>query len=390
MKEFWLSKEECCGCGACANVCPKTCITMKADKEGFLYPQIDPIACITCNSCEKVCPVASFTVEPQNRQPEAYAAYHKDETIRLASSSGGVFSALAEEILDAGGVVFGAAMVEDQCAVCHIAVETVDGLDALRGSKYLQSNIGKTYWQAREFLEQGRQVLFSGTPCQVEGFKSYLGKEYSGLLCVDLICHGVPSPKLWGKYVHFRQQCAGAPVERTFFRHKKYGWKGYALLQEYSNHEVYEQVFTKDLFMQMFLQSICLRPVCYDCPFKKLNRVSDVTLADFWSCGDYCPDMDDDKGLSLVLVHSNVGAAVLDRVASKLVLRKMDAKQVTDTNFPLHSSFKKPHDRDEFMVHLDAMEIVELGNRYLRKISPAARVRQMIPASVKRWIKKMI
>lgn len=205
----------CCGCSACAQACPKGCITMQADGEGFLYPVIDENTCIACGACEHVCPIKNTSPEPTG-EPDAYAAYSKNTEQRLESSSGGVFSLLAEEILQNSGVVFGAAMSEDCRKAQHIAVERQEDLWKLRGSKYLQSEIGSTYRQAENALKQGRRVLFSGTPCEIEGLHRYLRREYENLLCVDLICHGVPSAKLWEKYVSYRENCAGAAAQRTF------------------------------------------------------------------------------------------------------------------------------------------------------------------------------
>ena len=291
------NKIDCCGCHACAQICPQHCITMQPDAEGFLYPQIDETACIHCNLCEKVCPILQSLEEPKDKTPAAYAAINKDDDIRRQSSSGGVFTLLAEYILAQGGVVFGAAMADDQRSVRHIAVETPEDLAALRGSKYLQSTIGNTYGEAKQALQAGRKVLFTGTPCQIEGLKSFLqGREYPNLYCMDVICHGVPSPLAWQTYVSEQETRAGVPARRTFFRHKKYGWKTFALLLEFSNNKAYECVLSKDAFMQAFLQNACLRPSCHACHFKKLNRVSDITVADYWGVQNQQPDMDDDKG----------------------------------------------------------------------------------------------
>lgn len=360
-------KKDCCGCHACTQICPKHCITMRADAEGFLYPQVDATACIHCGACEKVCPVLQSSPEPKDKLPKAYAAINLDEKIRAQSSSGGVFSLLAEQTISKGGVVFGAAMSENQHKVCHIAVETLEELAALRGSKYLQSELETTYLQAREALQSGREVLFSGTPCQIEGLQSFLQKDYPNLFCVDVICHGVPSPLVWDTYLAEQETCAGAPARRTFFRHKKYGWKTFALLLEFTNNKAYERVISDDAFMQAFLCNACLRPSCHNCHFKKLNRVSDITLADYWGIQNQYPDMDDDKGTSLVLVHSEKGQRRMDSLRGQLRLQEVPVAQALKPN-PAMTQSAKPHKRrQEFFEHLGTMPFDKLVARYCRK-----------------------
>lgn len=192
-------KKECCGCNACAQRCPKSCITMREDSEGFLYPEVDKEICIDCGICEKVCPVM---YQGNKRKPLAvYAVKHKNNEIRLSSSSGGVFTALAESVIDEGGVVFGAKFDDNWCVV-HSYSETKEGLAAFRGSKYLQSRIGDSFKKVECFLKANRKVLFSGTPCQIAGLKRFLRKEYDNLLTVDFVCHGVPSPGVWREYLN--------------------------------------------------------------------------------------------------------------------------------------------------------------------------------------------
>lgn len=336
-----LEKSDCCGCHACAQVCPKHCITMKPDEEGFLYPQVDETVCIHCNACEKVCPVLQKQLpeETKNAEPEAYAGINLDEKIRQQSSSGGIFTLLAEQTLHMGGIVFGAAMTKDQHSVHHIAVESAEQLAALRGSKYLQSEIGNTYLQVQKELQKGRKVLFSGTPCQVEGLYAFLHWEDPNLLCVDIICHGVPSPLVWDRYLTEREACAGAPVKQAFFRNKQHGWKAYTIKLIFCNDVSYEKVFTGDPFMKAFLQNICLRPSCYACHFKKLSRVSDITLADYWGIQDQYPEMDDDKGTSLVIVHSEKGKRCIELLGDKVRLKKVPVEQALRGNpSMLHSS----------------------------------------------------
>lgn len=277
-----IQKEKCSGCHGCVNACPKHCITMHPDTEGFWYPQINKEQCIACGLCEKVCPIIRKNESDDHFTTKAMAAINQDEEIRLKSSSGGVFTLIAEEIIKQGGAVFGAAFSEDFKSVHHICVDTVEGLDKLRGSKYVQSRIGDTYKQAKAFLEEGKKVLFTGTPCQISGLYAYLAKPYENLYTQDLICHGTPSPMVWKKYVEYREQKAASKTQRMFFRHKQYGWKTYAVLFEFANNTAYGKTLHEDAFMKVFLSNICLRPSCYACSFKTLHRESDLTLADFW------------------------------------------------------------------------------------------------------------
>ena len=229
------NKTKCSGCHACANACPKNCISMTSDEEGFWYPQVDKSKCIDCGLCEKICPIIHKWQPDNSRTTTAMAAINTNEEIRLKSSSGGLFTLIAENIIDQGGVVFGAAFTDDFKSVRHICVDNIADLDKLRGSKYVQSKIGDTYKQAKEYLDSGRKVLFTGTPCQLGGLYSYLRKPYENLFTQDIICHGVPSPMVWERYVDFREKKSASSTQRMFFRHKKYGWKTFAVLFEFSN-----------------------------------------------------------------------------------------------------------------------------------------------------------
>ena len=213
---------KCTGCSACANICPKQCISMVADLEGFLYPSVDTKECINCGLCEKICPILKKN-PIKSDDIIAYAAMLNNTDIRLESSSGGVFTAIAESVIDKNGVVFGAEL-DENFNVIHTYVETKEELKKFRGSKYVQSVIGETYKRAKGFLDQGRFVLFTGTPCQIGGLYAYLNKDYDNLITQDLICHGVPSPMVWRKYLEFREDISHAGVRRMSFRHKKYGW----------------------------------------------------------------------------------------------------------------------------------------------------------------------
>lgn len=308
-------KKKCCGCNACVQKCPKQCIVMREDVEGFLYPVVDQSECVGCGLCEKACPILNAKAEHQ--EVTAYAAFANDDNIRMKSSSGGLFTLFARQILSDNGIVFGAAF-DQNFMVHHIAIETEEELIKLQGSKYLQSRIENTYQEAERYLKFGRKVLYTGMACQIAGLKKFLGKEYELLYTVDVLCHGVPSPKVWRRYLDYQEKCHGGAVTRTFFRQKDFGWKTYALKLQFNNLSAYEQIFSRDLFMQMFLSNICLRPSCHACKFKGLDRPSDITIGDSWGIENYMPEMDDDKGTSVVLVHSLNGQKLFANCKTRL------------------------------------------------------------------------
>ncbi len=301
-------KHNCCGCSACVQACPKQCISFEEDEQGFRYPLVDKAACVDCGLCEKVCPVLNAG-EP--RHPLAvYAAINPNEEIRRESSSGGIFTALAEAVLDESGVVFGARF-NDQWEVVHAYTESKEGLAPFRGSKYVQSRVGETYRQAKAFLQQGRKVMYTGTPCQIAGLKRYLGKEYDQLLTVDVVCHGVPSPLVWRNYLRDITANNLSQIASINFRDKSTGWKNYSVkICGQEETPFVNESYRKNPFMQVFLKDFCLRPSCHTCPAKSGKSGSDLTIADFWGIND--PDWDDDKGTSLILVHTCQGQQSLD------------------------------------------------------------------------------
>ena len=362
-----LSKKDCCGCSVCSNICPQHCIEMTEDSEGFFYPQIDALRCTECGACMKHCPVLLDAPTEEGEQPEAYAAMNRDEEERLASSSGGVFILLAKETIRQGGAVFGAAFSQDCRSVLHVCVEEEADLNVLQGSKYVQSTMGTAYQQAQTLLKEGRRVLFSGTPCQIEGLKAFLKTDYDNLLCVDIICHGVPSPKVWRKYLDYRCMQANASVQRMYFRHKTYGWKAYIVLFEFSNNTTCEETYSEDAFMQTFLRNVCLRPSCSNCHFKKMHRVSDITLGDFWGIETVLPEMDDDKGTSLVLLHSKKGENAFNHCASKLLTKQVPLEKAIAKNTSYFRSVQSGKGRTSFFEHLDDQAFDCLAVQYAKK-----------------------
>lgn len=300
-----LDKHNCCGCSACVSICPQKCTTMAEDNEGFLYPSVNTSQCINCGLCEKVCPVIN---KSEKRTPlKAFAAHNKNEIIRRLSSSGGIFTFLAENVINDGGVVFGARF-DDDFNVRHDYAETIEALAAFRGSKYLQSKMLDNYSVAKAFLEEGRKILFSGTPCQISGMNRYLRKRYNNLLTVDCICHGVPSPLVWKSYLNE----SGTTPTAVSFRDKKNGWKRYFVTVSGKDGKQLSTPAYEDKYIRVFLSDLCLRPSCYDCPAKGGRSCSDITLGDFWGIEHIDPAVDDDKGTSLVLVNTEKGETLFN------------------------------------------------------------------------------
>lgn len=306
-------KENCCGCNACLSVCPVNCISMKSDVEGFKYPEIDHSLCINCKKCEKVCPAANETSPEKSVGERCFVAYSLDSNIRKKSSSGGVFYHIAHRIIEEGGVVFGAAMVGR--TVKHIYAKTEQELKKFMGSKYVQSEIGDCYIRAKEFLDLGKKVLFSGTPCQIKGLYAYLGeKEYPNLLTQDLICHGVPSPKVWESYVSYK---SNSDMPDVSFRDKRFGWH-YFSMRIRDGHKTYRKNLNDDWFLKLFLDNTILRPSCYNCQAKKQGNSADITIADCWSPRKVSDKIKDtDKGLSLVLINSKNGNDFWDKLSAR-------------------------------------------------------------------------
>jgi len=348
----------CCGCSACAEICPKKCIELVTDNEGFWYPNIDKSKCSACHLCEKVCPVINVP-KVADKTPKAFAAYARDEKVRIESSSGGLFTILAEEIIKLGGTVFGA-VFDDDFKVCHIGIETIEDLKKIRGSKYLQSRTFGTYLEVEKLLKENKLVLYSGTGCQIAGLINFLRKQYDNLFTIDVLCHGVPSIKVWEKYLLWQEKMAFSKVRHVSFRNKVSGWKLYTVNLLFNNSTKYEKKYYDDHYMKLFLSNICLRPSCHNCKFKSLSRCSDITLGDFWGIENIAPDMDDNKGTSIVLVHSNKGEELLNKVKHLLKIREVDANQALPSTMDSRKSVKAHKNRDKLFAMLNDNSIDKL------------------------------
>lgn len=311
--------EQCCGCGACANKCPKQAISMQPNHEGFLHPVVDVEMCVECGTCEKVCP-GLLAAQNIDAKPVAYIVQHKDDVVRYQSTSGGAFTAIAEEVIRRGGVVFGAVMTDD-LAVKHTFVSDIKELAKFRNSKYVQSEIGDCYALAKKFLNEGQYVCFSGTPCQINGLYKYLGKDDEKLIAIDVVCKSVPSPLVFKKYVEFRRSKEGNLTD-VVFRDKKRGFL-YCTMAHYLSSEdrkaakdVYRRGSESDEWLRMFLSGKISRHSCMTCPYQTAQRVGDFTLGDIWETGK--ATLDDNKGTTLVHVWTKKGADFLDSIKTNI------------------------------------------------------------------------
>lgn len=382
------NKQDCCGCSACVQRCPRHCISMKEDEEGFLYPVVDESVCISCGLCEKVCPI----INRPKKQPvmEVLAVKNRNEAERIASSSGGVFIALAKKTLEKGGVVFGA-VFDENWEVRHTYAETLDGVRPMMGSKYVQSRIENSYREAETFLKQGREVLFTGSPCQITGLHTYLRKDYPNLLAVDFLCHGVPSPGVWRRYLDetfSRSALRAAAGKNTVlssslkslpvitgieFRDKTlHGWKKYSFVvrgesasKVDKNSVLLSDIHKDNIYMRGFLSDVYIRPSCYRCRCKNGVSHSDLTIADFWGVPVAMPDFDDDKGVGLVLVNTDKGKAVFDVLDMDVRSTTVEAAKVANGGF---NEEVKAHPKRNlfFFGYQNAINIIENIHQVLK------------------------
>ena len=351
------NKKDCCGCWACKNACPKQCIEMVEDNEGFRYPKIDSATCINCGLCEKVCPVINAEPSDTPHQQWGRLAQHKDENIRQESTSGGAFTAIAAWIIRQGGVVFGAGYREGTFVVVHQAVEREEDLAIFRNSKYVQSEIGDCYCQAKKYLDEGRMVLFSGTPCQIEGLLGFLrGKIYKNLVLLDLVCRGIPSPAVLNSYISAQRQLIGGEFTNVLFRDKFYGY-------HYSSFSIYNSDSAKDYhkgvdsnaYLRAFFNNLSDRPSCYDCKFKKRYRRSDLTLWDCFPIEKFTKQMDG-KGTTRILVQSEKGAEIVKKCSEDLNLIEVNPDKLTDRVREMFKSVPVNTKREQFFSDLNGME----------------------------------
>lgn len=362
-----LERKLCTGCSLCAAICPVHAITMRADDHGAFYPEVEETSCIHCGLCETRCP--TWQIEHGRNGTaqilELWAAQLRSDSLRKESSSGGVFTALAEQTLQQGGAVVGCAMSENCREARHIVVERAEELSRLRGSKYLQSNMGDILQTTQALLRTGRPVLFSGTPCQAAALDSLLGeKRLENLLLVDFICHGVPLPGLWRRYLDEQERKQGAAVCKAHFRYKGHGWKIFSLQLCFADGQSYVGKVTEDPYLRGFISNCYLRPSCHHCKIRAQQYRSDLTLADFWGVEKKHADWNDDAGTSLVVVHTEKGRAVLQQAASALRVLPLDEEDALRENPSYYRCVAPNPLRGKVMKELETQPFDQVINRY--------------------------
>ena len=357
------SREDCTGCTACAAVCPVNAITMEADHEGFLRPVVGE-SCILCRKCEATCPMLHLPV-PGPSPAQAHAVWNADEAERVKSSSGGFFSLLAHHVLEQGGAVFGTVLDETMTAR-HVRAHSEEELAPMRGSKYVQSDLGDSFRQVKELLDNGTPVLLSGVPCQVDGLKRYLGKEYDNLLTCDLVCHGVPSPAVFRAWLDGLERARGSKVTGVRFKDKSHGWSHPWLTVSFADGSVYTEDFNRTGYGRGFGMQLFLRPACALCKYTSTSRPADFTLADYWGLDPKLElPVERDKGISMVLVNSARGQVVFDALAPRFGQTDRPLAEAVAGNPRLASPLKANPKRGAFFAAFAALPFETVEKRFL-------------------------
>lgn len=382
------SKDLCTGCTACASICPQKCICMTEDVDGFTYPKIaNEALCISCGACEQVCPILN-QIEHKEFLTKAYAALSKSDLLRMESSSGGIFSELSKIVIQSRGIVYGASYDKNN-SVEHIGVDNIDDLGKLRGAKYSQSNLGNSFLTIKKQLDSGIKVLFSGTPCQIGGLKAFLKKDYENLLCIDFVCHGVPSPLVWKKYVNYRAKIDDNSNSPDYInlRNKESGWSKYSYSVEfhYTNGKRYICNNSEDVFMKLFVNNYILRRSCSACHFKGYGRLSDITLGDFWGIWDINSEMDDNKGTSLVLINSLKGEELFRSASGNIKSSQVTLEQASIMNPSLLQSSLLHSSRDKVLS-----EIIQNGFETVIPLFQSNQsVKTLLPVKIRNMLSRL-
>lgn len=366
--EIICKEELCTGCMACYNICNKNAITMTPDIEGFLRPQINKNKCIGCNLCKRICPIN--TKSPLKTPIKIYSGYSKNENNRLRSASGGAFYEIALQILKLGGIVFGCILNKELKAI-HTYTESEDGLRKMQGSKYVQSVIGNSFYQVKTFLEKDKIVLFSGTPCQIAGLKNFLRKGYDKLYTIDIVCHGVPTPIIFEEYKKYLCKIEHfAQINNILFRDKQDSWLYFNMLvtgKDINGHpKTYKGGYWKDPYLRGFLREYFLRPSCHKCQYTSMERISDFTIADWWTYKKINKEDKDfqKKGVSLIFANTEKSINLLN--LTNLRLNERSASEAIKTSLPLSKSFPASKDRDLFWKDYHTLTFDEIVKKYMQ------------------------
>ena len=392
MTEYLISgdKEKCCGCSACVQACPVSAITFAPDDEGFLYPEINKSLCVKCGRCKQVCPYDSAVCG--NAPLKTYAMINQNSEELLNSSSGGAFIALANRIIKDGGFVCGCIFNEELKAI-HILSSNSAAVKKMQGSKYVQSDLGGVYAEIKDKLENGKAVLFSGTPCQVDGLKKYLGKEYALLYTADLICHGVPSPRLLADFIE-SEKVGGKNITDIKFRDKKRnGWRSCGAVEFSDGNKKRKKTispFNNSYYQLYYLLNNVSRPCCYSCRYSNTNRVGDVTIGDYWNIADILPKIDTSGGVSAVLVNTEKGDRLIEKIRDGAILAETPLKAAVAGNGNLSAPCQKPDSRDDIYKRIAENGYAAVAEKecHYKRVMPF--IRRHMPKGLKTALKKIL
>ena len=360
-----IDKSKCSGCQACFNVCPIHCIDMIPDDEGFLYPHVNSDKCLKCNACSDVCPFLDSSLNGKG-SPKSFALQNNDDSIRLKSSSGGFFAILINYVLERNGVVYGVSMDRDFKGCSHERFENGSKWLKILGSKYIQSNVGQSFKSAKSDLDAGKIVLFSGTPCQINGLTQFLKKDYKNLITVDFICHGVPSPLLWKKYAEYMEKKKKGKLSFVNFRDKQLDWNSFGVRTKCGVYDSFLSQYD-DPYLIMFLKDFCLRPSCYSCVPKNNPSKSDFTMGDFWGINEIEPQLNDGKGTSIVMAHSKKAQFLFQECKKYFKYVQVDYHSSIIHNKSFFVSAARPRERDSFYADLNCFDFSYMIRKYCKK-----------------------
>lgn len=387
-------KFNCYGCTACANICPKGAITMVEDEEGFTYPKIDEEKCIKCGLCENTCIYKNEKIVDKNKLRKVYAIYSNNNDVRKNSTSGGAFTGLYTNVINNGGYVVGVKYDDEMNAIYDIA-NTLEECEKFRGSKYVRANNDRIYPKIKEKLETGKPVLVTGTPCFVAGLKAYLNKDYKNLTTMDMICHGTPSQKILKKYIEELEEQYNSKIKDLKFRDKANGWQTATMRIEFENGKVISKLLKQNSYGSAFLKSLTYRPCCYNCEFVKDNTMGDITVGDFWATRVKYQDMDDNKGISMVIINTEKGKEAFEAIKA----------DYTCTEIPYEDAFLGNHvrpvdiktERQMIFEELDNNSVSKVLSKYAKKAKTPkkkkglkSKIKKVVPKPVKKVLKKAV
>ncbi|NMA72944.1 MAG: 4Fe-4S dicluster domain-containing protein [Bacteroidales bacterium] len=361
-----LSDKACCGCQACVDICPKKCLKFEIDEEGFGYPKVvDETKCIQCDLCNKTCPVKKSKENPQIFR-EAYYGFSMDEDDILKSSSGGLFAVIAKEYQKIGYYICGATYTND-FKVQHQFVAPDENVEKLFSSKYAQSDVANTFTETKQLLKQHKKVLYSGLPCQIAALKSFLQFTYDGLITIDLLCYGVQSPKVWDYYLNSYHK--GKHPTTISMRSKHFGWKKYAMEIEFSDGKKYLKAKDNDPYLRCYSKGLFVRPCCYNCHFKGFPRISDLTLGDFWEVNELYPNVQSDRGVSIIIPNSKCGEDILKTIEKSVWYSEIDMNRLNEMNIQYLKLCKENPNRSAFFNGVSRQESFDVLAKKYAKIS---------------------